>query len=481
MLNAVGLAARHAVVVGAGIAGLIAARVLADHVERVTVLERDRLPPSPEGDARRGAPQGRHIHLLLAGGSRVVERYFPGMDADLAAAGAPGGDCGLRMITHLPARPVPRVRLGFDVRFASRALRERLIRERLDRDARITFRDGAVVKGLIGERGRVAGVRLRREAGGEEALRAELVVAACGREAPVPDWLEEIGCGAPREEIVDAHLSYASRWYQARSADTRDWDLAIDMPSAPHQRRGGAAMRHEDGRWLVTLQGIAGARAPTGDAEFVAWTRSLRVPEIHALIQDAEPISPIHGFGRTANRRRHFEEMARFPDGLVVLGDAVAAFNPVYGQGMSVAALGAQELDACLRAERARTGAPGLDGLSRRFQRRLAHLTDMPWQFATGEDFRWPETAGRRPAATQRFVRAYSDQVMQLIEGDAEAARTLMRVLHFLDPPTALFRPTLAGRVIEHAAGSTLAGARGLAGGAAARLFTLAERRGGGG
>ncbi|WP_437734531.1 FAD-dependent oxidoreductase [Sorangium sp. So ce1335] len=476
MFDSAGHAGRHAVVIGAGIAGLIAARVLADHVEHVTVLERDR--PSPEGDARRGAPQGRHVHLLLAGGSRVVERYFPGMGADLAAAGAPGGDCGLRTIIHFPACLMPRRRLGFDVCFASRALRERMIRERLERDARITFRDGAVVRGLLGERERVAGVRLRQGAGGDEALRADLVVAACGREAPVPAWLEEIGCGAPREEVVDAHLSYASRWYRTRSADTRDWDLVIDMPSPPHRPRGGAAMRHEGGRWLVTLQGIAGARAPTGDAEFVAWARSLRLPEIHALLQDAEPLSPIHGFGRTANRRRHFEEMARFPEGLVVLGDAAAAFNPVYGQGMSVAALGAQELDACLRA---RAGAQGLDGLSRCFQRRLARLTDMPWQFAVGEDFRWPETVGRRPGATQRLARAYSDQVIRLVEGDAEAGRTLMRVLHFLDPPAALFRPALAGRVIERAAGPALAGARSLAGGAAARLLTLAERRGGGG
>lgn len=474
MFDAFGHPGRHAVVIGAGIAGLIVARVLTDHVERVTVIERDR--PSPEGDARRGAPQGRHVHLLSTGGSRVIERLFPGMDEELAAAGAPGGDCGLCSIVHFPACRMPRRRLGFDLRLASRTLRERLLRRRLDRDARVTFREGALVTGLLGGGQRVNGVRMRSSGGSEEALSADLVVVACGRDAPVTAWLEELGHRAPREEVVDAHLSYASRWYRTRSEDTRGWHFAVDMPSAPHHRRGGAAVRHEGGRWLVTLSGIAGDRAPSGDADFVAWARSLRVAEIHELIQDAEPISPVHGFARTENRRRHFEEMASIPDGLVVLGDAVAAFNPIYGQGMSVAALGAQELGACLREQR---GRPGLDGLSLRFQRRLARVTEMPWQFATGEDFRWPETSGERPGAIQRFVRAYSDLVMQLVEDDAEAARTLMRVLHFIEPPTSLFRPSIAGHVLARAARPALASARHSASAAAARFFTLAERRGG--
>ncbi|XYH98707.1 FAD-dependent oxidoreductase [Sorangium sp. So ce1128] len=473
MVDAFGHAGRHAVIIGAGIAGLVAARVLADHVEHVTLLERDR--PSPEGGARRGTPQARHVHLLLAGGSQVVERLFPGMDEELAAAGAPGGDCGLRSIFHFPACRVPRRRLGFEIRFASRPLRERLLRDHLARDARVTLREGAVVRGLLGDSRRVTGVRLRPSEGGDEALHADLVVAACGRDAPLVAWLEELGHRAPREEVVDAHLSYASRWYLTRSADARDWDLAFDMPTPPHHRRGGVAVRHEGGRWLVTLGGIAGSRAPTADAEFVAWARSLRVPEIHGLIQDAEPISTIHGFARTENRRRYFEEMASLPDGLVALGDAVAAFNPIYGQGMSVAALGAQELDTCLREQRAR----GLDGLSRRFQRRLALLTEMPWQFAIGEDFRWPETAGRRPGAMQRALHAYLDRVMQLAEDDAEASRTFMRVVHLIDPATALFRPSIAGRVIERAAWPALASARGFAGGVAARLSTLADRLGG--
>ncbi|WP_437756392.1 FAD-dependent oxidoreductase [Sorangium sp. So ce1389] len=455
MIDTVGLAGRHAVVIGAGIAGLVAARVLADHVEHVTLLERDR--PSPEEGARRGTPQARHVHLLLAGGSQVVERFFPGMDEELAAAGAPGGDCGLRSIMHFPACRMPRRRLGFEMRFASRLLRESLLRDHLARDARITLREGALVRGLLGDGRRVTGVRLRPSEGGEEALRADLVVAACGRDAPLVAWLEELGHGAPREEIVNAHLSYASRWYRTRSADTRDWDMAFDMPTPPHHRRGGVAMRHEGGRWLVTLGGIAGSPAPTGDAEFVSWARSLRVPEIHGLLQDAEPISTLHGFARTENRRRHFEQMASLPDRLVVLGDAVAAFNPIYGQGMSVAALGAQELDTCLREQRAPKGAPDLDGLSRRFQRRLALLTEMPWQFAIGEDFRWPETAGERPGAVQRALHAYSDRVMQLAEDDAEAGRTFMRVLHLIDPAAALFRPSIAARVLERATWPALA------------------------
>ena len=458
---------RHAIVIGGGIAGLAAARVLTEHFERVTLIERDRI--SVEGATRGGAPQSRHAHVLLASGHRAMERLFPGIGEEMEAAGAPAFDVGADCISVYPRGRLPRRPVGIELRLTSRGFREELMRRRLAADPRVSVRDGVTVQGLAAEGRAVRGVRLRLAGGGEEVLRADLVVAACGREAPVVDWLSALGYPAPREVVVDAGLSYSSRWYRL-PREARDFRAATELPGAPDRPRGGVAFSAEHDTWVVTLMGTSKARTPTDEEGFLAWARSLQTPYVYDLIKEAEPISPIYGFAKTANRRRHFEDMSRFPERFVVLGDAAAAFNPVYGQGMTVGMLGALELGACLEDQRERVGGSSLTGLSRRFQRRLARVLDMPWQIATGEDFRWPGTAGERPGSTHKLVQAYFDIVLRLATEEPEVHAAMLRATHLLDPARALFRPGIVKRVLGHAARPLLASAREAAGALVSRF-----------
>jgi len=460
-LSATNGAGRHAIVIGGGIAGLSAARVLSEHFDRVTVLERDK--PSSGADLRAGVPQARHIHVLLAGGEQALEALFPGLRAELTAAGAPWGDYAGTSLVHFPVVRLPKMPSGVEVSFASRPFREQAMRRRLEGGGRVVFRHGVQVNGLVGEGHGVSGVKVR-DSRGEEELRADFVVAACGREGRVDTWLAELGYPAPREETVDAALSYSTRWYRGpRSASP--YNLVADLPSPPDRPHGSGFMACEDGKWLVTLMGIAGTRTPTDDEGFHAWIRDTRFPEIGDFIQKVEPISPIYGSKKTENRHRHFEELRRFPDRFVALGDAVASFNPMYGQGMTMAVLGAMELGACLEEQRARIGGPSLVGLSRRFHRRLARVLSSVWGMAIAEDFRWPATRGERPGGLSRVVGVYMDELMQTIGDDHEVFRRFVRVQHMLAPVSSLLAPDVAGRVIERATRPVRAGVREMVGG----------------
>ncbi|MDI1483869.1 FAD-dependent oxidoreductase [Polyangium sp. y55x31] len=452
---------RHAVVIGGGIAGLSTARVLTEHFDRVTVLERDK----PQGGAehRAGVPQARHVHVLLAGGEQALEGLFPGLREELTAAGAPWGDYAGTSLVNFPIFRLPTSTSGVEVSFASRPFREYTMRCRLERDGQVEFRNGIQVKGLVGEGHGVSGVKYR-DSRGEDVLRADFVVAACGREARVDEWLAELGYPTPREEIVDAALSYSTRWYRGPRSLSR-YNLVVDLPTPPDLPRGGGYMSCEDDKWFVTLMGIAGERTPLDEEGFHAWIRALRFPEVWDFVQKAEPISPIYGSAKTENRHRHFEELSRFPDRFVAVGDAVASFNPMYGQGMSMAVLGAVELGACLTEQRERIGGPSLVGLSRRFQRRLARVLRSVWGMALAEDFRWSATKGERPGAVSRVVGKYMDELMNTVPDDELVFQKFVRVQHLLDPVSSLLAPDVAGRVIERATRPVRAGVREVVGG----------------
>lgn len=438
---------RHAIVIGSGIAGLTAARVLLDHFERVTVLERDKTPTGAE--LRAGAPQARHLHILLAGGERTLEGLFPGIRDELTAGGASWGDYTATSRVHFPVTLLPGGASGVEVSFASRPYREQVLRRRVEATGRVTVRHGTQVLGLLREGRGVSGIRLR-DAKGEGELRADFVVAACGRDAKVNEWLVEIGYPEVRQETVDALLCYSTRWYRAPRSASR-YNLIADLPSPPDRPWGGGFMACENDQWIVTLMGIAGQRTPMDEEGFHEWVRGLRFPEVWKLLMRAEPMSGIYGSAKTENRHRHFEELREFPERFVVLGDAVASFNPMYGQGMTMAVIGVMELRACLEEQRRRIGGRSLAGLSKRFQRRLARSLRGVWAMAIAEDFRWPETEGERPGALSRAATRYFDELLHVVREDDEVFRKFIRAQHMLDPVTSLLSPAIASRVLERA------------------------------
>jgi 2-polyprenyl-6-methoxyphenol hydroxylase-like FAD-dependent oxidoreductase len=433
----------QAVVIGASITGLVTARVLSEHFQQVTVLERDQLPDT--ATARKGAPQARHAHVLLTRGQRALNQLFPGFENNLAQAGAVKVDWGYegRLLgTHGWSQPGRSDLISYA---CSRDLLEYLVRRRVQQCANVAFATSVRVENLTTtpERSRVIGVQCAAQDSARQ-FNADLVVDTSGRSSRLPIWLKELGYDAPAETIVNSRLGYATRWYQIPPGFQADWRGILISARPPHMPRGGLVLTAEDNRWVVTLAGYCADYPPIEESGFLEFVRSLPSPLIYDLIKDAEPLTPVYGYQRTENMLRHYEALARLPDGVVALGDAVCAFNPVYGQGMSMGALGALELDVCLRQEQ------GLVGLPQRFQKRLAKRNTIAWALATSEDFRWPGTTGGQRSTTARFFHGYVEQLTQMQSVDPAIARLFWSIAHLVTPPTALFAPAVVAKVARH-------------------------------
>jgi 2-polyprenyl-6-methoxyphenol hydroxylase-like FAD-dependent oxidoreductase len=434
---------QHALVIGSSIAGLTAARVLADHFGRVTIVDRDQLPEQPA--YRKGVPQGRQPHAILLGGLRVLEQQFPGITEELYAAGAIPLNLGSDVLIHLLARWRVRYPSAYTVLAVTRPLLEETIRRRLAANPRITFVEGVEATGLCTDeaRTRATGVKLRSRSEGVMQIEADLVVAATGRGSRASEWLAELGFAAPRETVVDAKVGYATRLYRFPHPPA-DWKAMYLQPLAPNQQRGAILMKVEDDQWQATLIGMAGDYPPTDEASFLAYARTLPEPDFINAIQSAEPLSPIWGYRRTENRLRHFEELPRYLENFLVCGDAVYAFNPAYGQGMSVAAIASMKLDNHLRQQQGE-----LTGLAARFQKGLMAVIDSPWQLATGQDRDWQNGPDAPTDRLTRLVQGYFRRVLATMMHDASVAETFLAVQQMLVPPSRLFYPDVLWRTLR--------------------------------
>jgi flavin-dependent dehydrogenase len=443
-----GLADDEAVVIGGSMAGLLTARVLADHFARVTIVERDSLPDGPA--FRKGVPQSRHLHVLLSSGRTVLGQLFPGIDEELSAAGAIPVEWP-RDVLWLTARGWC-TRFTTDIRIlcASRELLEWSVRRRLAALDRVRFLTGHEVTGLIAiaDQRQITGVRLRaRPAVSEstETLPAGLVVDASGRQSHAPDWLAALGYERPAETRINAFLGYASRLYTVPQDARADWQILYLQGEPARNGRGGALFPVEGNRWIVTLAGVGRDYPPTDDAGFLAFARGLRSPLLYDAIKDAQPLTPIHGYQRTENQRRFYEKLARRPERFLVTGDALCAFNPVYGQGMTAAAQGALVLDQLLREQGGEVA-----GLPRRFEREVARVNAAAWLIATGEDLRYPTTEGGERTVQTRLTHRYFDRVIGAATRDAHVNLAFLKVLQLDAPPATLFRPGILAPALLH-------------------------------
>jgi 2-polyprenyl-6-methoxyphenol hydroxylase-like FAD-dependent oxidoreductase len=295
------------------------------------------------------------------------------------------------------------------------------------------------------DQGRVRGVK--SEAGVD--LEADLVVDASGRGSQAPRWLADGGFEPPRETTVNAFLGYASRFYRPAPDPGRWWKGMYIQSAPPESPRVGVILPIEGGLWHVTLGGGDRQYPPADERGFEEFARSLRSPALADALRDAEPLSPIHVTRSTHNRQRHFEAI-RMPDGFVVTGDATCAFNPVYGQGMTTAALGAVTLAESLRDTAAATGLPQGDGLPRRFQRGLARVNAVPWTLAVGEDLRYRSTEGARAGFGTRVSHRYMNAVGRLTTIDTRVRLALLRAFHLVAPPSSLFAPRIMWSVVRN-------------------------------
>jgi 2-polyprenyl-6-methoxyphenol hydroxylase-like FAD-dependent oxidoreductase len=437
---------RHAVVIGGSVGGLLAARVLSGHFEHVTVVERD---PAPEGaEPRKGVPQGKHVHALFGGGVAVLERLYPGIFAELVAAGAVACDFARDLRWYHQGVWKLRPESGLRSFWQTRPFLESHVRRRTAGAPGVRCLHQCDAVRLLGDAAgaRVTGVEVRHRGAAErtERLEADLVVDAGGRGSRAPQWLAELGYAAPEETTVGVGIGYASRFYERRPDAGRDWRVLAVFATPPVRTRSGYLFPVEGGRWLATAVGRLNDQPPADERGYVEYLRSLEVPDFYEAIKDARPLSPVSTFTFPAQRWRHYERLARWPDGLIVLGDAVCSFNPIYGQGMSVCALQADLLDRMLRD----CGGPAVPaGLPRRFHRRAAGVIATPWLIATGSDFLYPQTQGRRPFGT-RLMNWYLTRVFRLCARDRDVLLRFYRVLHLLDQPTTLLHPSVALRVL---------------------------------
>lgn len=434
-------AGQEAIVIGGSMAGLLAARALADSHEQVTVLERDVLPAAAEN--RKGVPQGHHSHLLLVSGQMQLERFFPGFTAEVVQQGAITGDANGQAIRVISGCRHLRFFSGRQSLYASRPLLEATVRARVLALPNVRVIDRCDVIGLTAtaDQRRVTGVRVRRDAPGsaEETLRAGLVVDASGRGSRSPVWLEDLGYARPEEEEVRVKVGYASRMYR-RLPEHGNGALSVAITPVPPSRRMGIMLAIEDDRWLLTLAGGQGDHPPTDPQGFDEFARSLPAPDIHDIIRTAEPLSEPVPARYPASARRRYDKLKRFPAGYLVCGDALSSFNPTYGQGMSVAALEAAALQEVL--------ARGTHDLARRFFAAAGAIVDNPWRLAVGGDLRFPDVEGKR-SRVQSVINHYLDRFHRAAQHDPVLVRAFGQVVSLLAPPASLLHPRLALRVLR--------------------------------
>jgi 2-polyprenyl-6-methoxyphenol hydroxylase-like FAD-dependent oxidoreductase len=429
----------RAVVLGGSMAGLLAARVLSDHYEQVTIVERDELP---EGSVHRpGVPQGRHTHGMLACGARILERLMPGIIRELTPPEAPADADALRNGRWFNNGVfAARTASGLEGFGVTRPLLESVVRRRVSELPNVEVIDGHAAHGLVADGARVSGARIGpRRGGAQTQLDADFVVDATGRASRAPAWLADLGYEPPDEDVVEVGIGYATRFYR-RSPRDLDGDFIVNVAAVPPNRRMGIAMAVEDGRWIVTLAGILGDHPPLDDDGFLAFAAGLPTRVVHDLIARAEPLTEPVRTRFPAHRRVRYERLERLPEGFVAMGDAVASFNPVYGQGMSVAAQEAELLGRLLAERR-------LAGLPRRFYRAAAKTIDVPWDIAVGNDLRFPEVAGPRGARVE-LINRYVGRLQRVAGQDPTVARAFFAVGNLVAPPTSLLRPQIAMRVL---------------------------------
>ncbi len=428
----------HALVIGGSIAGRVAARVLAAHFDRVTVYDRDAL--TTDAVQRRGVPQGRHGHGLLASGLRGLNTLFPDLERELIASGAVPADVigGVRWFQHGQFKA--RFTSGLDAILLSRPLLESCVRRRVQQLPNVSIVDNARVSGLLSDRGRVHGVRVRRLGESESTVAGDLAIDASGRGSHAPQWLADMGYAMPAIDEVSVGIGYTTRVFRRLPGDL-DGDRGIVIaPTPPREMRVGFMLAMEGDRWIAGLGGWLGNHAPSELAAYLEFARSLPRPEIYDVLRHAEPLGDVATFGFPSSVRRRYEALRRFPSGLLVLGDAICSVNPIYGHGMSLAVMQALALRDSLESE-----AP-LDRLWQPYFAAAASVIDGAWTIAAGADFAFRGVIGSRPVGVNAINR-YISFVHRAASIDRVVCRKFFDVANLLAPASTLMRPGIVARV----------------------------------
>jgi 2-polyprenyl-6-methoxyphenol hydroxylase-like FAD-dependent oxidoreductase len=438
-------AGKRAVVIGGGMGGLAAAGALVDHFDEVVIVERDVLP---EGAAtRKGTPQAPHLHGILKRGEQILDGFFPGLFQDLRRDGAQPVTLGSEMHWYHFDRWKAQCEHGIPATFTTRPFLEAAVRRRVRALKKVRWLEGTTVLGLDTDAGkkRVTGIVHRPADGGRETtLDADLVVDSAGRGSQAIKWLESLGYPRALETEIKVNVGYSTCVFKRKNEDRFPWKALVVVPA--NSKRMAGIMPVEDGNWVASAAGFLHDYPPADREGYLEFMRTLPVDGIYRMIADAEPVSEISTTRFPSNRWVRYDKMARFPDGYLVMGDAVGCYNPVYGQGMTIAAIHAEHLSKLLRERRQQ----GLDGLHVPFRKRVADAVNDAWRVSSSEDYRFPEVEGARPPGYSG-VMWYMDRIHAAASADPVVYERFLKVMHMIEPFPTLMSPTFAFRVIRSA------------------------------
>ncbi|MEM7112636.1 MAG: FAD-dependent monooxygenase [Chloroflexota bacterium] len=435
----------QAVVIGGSIAGLLAARILSDHCQQVTILEKDNLYNAP--GPRKGTPQSPQLHGLHQGGANVIHSLFPGLDLNNIPSVLPC-DLGGETRWFFQGQWMPRFQSHVRMYWCDRHGFEYMIRQLVAALPNVKIESGYRVMELVQgeENGRLLGIAVRQAGSEQQLITADLIIDASGRGSRLPQWLNKLGYGKPHESTVKIDMGYAGCTYQLPPDVVPPWKALMIAAEAGVCSRMGVLQRLPNNQLKLAFAAWFGQQLPAEESEMIAFARSLAHPEIATWLEKAVPVTSVQHHKLPSNRWRHYEKLARWPENLMVLGDAVCSFNPTYGQGMTVVAQQAAALGDLL--QQMEQGGLAPEALTRQFQKEVARVTENPWMVTTGEDLRFPEAEGERPLPA-RVVQGYMGRVLAVAQQDTKILHRFLEVMSFLREPTAMFAPEVILAVIK--------------------------------
>jgi 2-polyprenyl-6-methoxyphenol hydroxylase-like FAD-dependent oxidoreductase len=435
---------KKALVIGGSIAGLFAARILSDFYEEVLILEKD--PKNEKNLTRTGVPQGSHGHALLKSGEEILSELFPGIVDELTADGSVKSDFTSELAWNHHGSWKVKYHAGISIIQQSRPFLEWHIKRRLEMLPNISFLYGVKAKKLLisSDSTNVIGVEILSDGKAAIPLKADFVVDATGAGSSSSTWLSQLGFDSPQKSEVKVNLFYASRIYSSLSSKNKDWGNLLVYPNPPEQKRGGSISPIENQRWMVTLLGYGVESPPSTEEEFIKYAESLEQPDVYEAIKNGTPDTDVSVYRFPALRRFHYEKYHRFPNGLIVIGDAFCRMDPVFGQGMSIAALEAialkKELQKALKKNKPVQ-------ISINAHRSFSKIIDVPWLIALTEDFRFTHTVGAKPFGLP-LLKWYVKRVILACANNQRVYGKLINVLQLKAHPISLFTPNTLKAVL---------------------------------
>ena len=421
-----------AIVLGGSIAGLLTAHVLSRHFEKVIMIEKDNFTDISK--IRKGTPQANHVHLLLVKGREILQGFFPELEDELVKNGANKIDFLNESRYRLPSGWAPKFESEIITFTCTRTLLENTIRHQILKNSKIKIKKNTQVTSFILEGSNKISLGTKDN----QTIRGDLIVDCTGRNTKTPAWLDEIGFLRPKETRIDSFVGYATRRYIPSKNDKRTWKMLAILNKPVTNPRTGLIYPIEGGKWLVGLYGIGkNNHPPTDEKGFLEFTQNLESMELYDALRDATPDSEIYGYKIQGSRKFHYDEMSKWPENFIVIGDAVSVFNPFYGQGITSAALSAQTLENLLKNNKMEKG------FTTKFQKTLAKTVSLPWVLGTSEDLRWPTTLGKKPNTVTRIVQNHAQKILLLAPKSRLATKSFLQMMHMIKSPMIIFHPIL--------------------------------------